>query len=82
MNANTKGVLYVKQDRINKRIDDFSKYFLKLQKHNDKKITFDDFNDFIKSIHLIVNTELNEKGVERKWGLKTSLQKSDKQKIV
>lgn len=80
MNANTRGVLYVKQDRINKRIDDFSKYFLKLQKHNDKKITFDDFNDFIKSIHLIVNTELNEKGVERKW--KTSLQKSDKQKNV
>ena len=80
MNANTRGVLYVKQDRINKRIDDFSKYFLKLQKHNDKKITFDDFNDFVKSIHLIVNTELNEKGVERKW--KTSLQKSDKQKNV
>ena len=68
MNANTRGALYVKADRINDRVDAFGKQFLREQKSKEnERISIEDFMDFIKSIHLIVNTELNEKGVERKW---------------
>lgn len=66
MNANTKGVLFVKADRINERIEAMSKMFLGFEK-NKKNVSREDFKDFIKTIHLIVDTELNEKGVERKW---------------
>ena len=66
MDANIRGVLFVKADRVNQRIDDISKLFLGFEK-NKKSISRDDFNDFVKSVHLIVDTELNEKGVERKW---------------
>lgn len=66
MNASIRGVLFVKADRVNQRIDDITKLFLGFEK-NKKHISRDDFNDFIKSVHLIVDTELNEKGVDRKW---------------
>lgn len=68
MRANTRGTVLVKCDRINDRIDEFVKYFLKLEKHKDLDvITKDDFKDFVASVHLIVTTELNDKGVERQW---------------
>ena len=66
MNANTKGVLFVKADRINERIDEMAKMLLGFEK-NTKNVSREDFKDFIKTIHLIVDTELNDKGVERKW---------------
>lgn len=66
MNASIRGVLFVKGDRINERVDDMAKMFLNFEK-NKKHISREDFTDFIKTIHLIVDTELNEKGVERKW---------------
>ena len=66
MNANIKGYLLVKGDRLNTRVEDFAKYFLKTQEENEK-ITKDDFKDFVKSMHLIINTEMNERGVEKRW---------------
>lgn len=70
MKANTTGVLFVKADRVNERIDKFADYFLNLEE-NKETITPDNFKEFVKSIHLIITTELNEKGVERKWDLRT-----------
>ena len=68
MNANLRGTILTKCDRINDRIRDFSKYTLNLDKIKERgSITFDEFNDFVKSVHIIVTTELNDKGVERKW---------------
>jgi hypothetical protein len=68
MNANLRGTILTKCDRINDRIRDFSKYTLNLEKIKKRGyVTFDEFNDFIKSVHIIVTTELNDKGVERKW---------------
>lgn len=66
MNASIRGVMFAKADRINQRVDDIAKLFLNFEK-NKKSISRDGFNDFVKSVHLIVGTELNEKGVERKW---------------
>ena len=63
MNANIKGTLFVKADRINERIDKVAACVFHEKQTIDKK----EFDDFIKSIHLIVDTELNEKGVERHW---------------
>lgn len=68
MNANTKGILLVKSDRINKRIDDYEQYFLNLEKIKDlNEIKKDDFDDFVKTVKLIVSNELNLKGAERTW---------------
>lgn len=68
MNANLRGTILTKCDRINDRIRDFSNYTLNLEKIKKRGyVTFDEFNDFIKSVHIIVTTELNDKGVERKW---------------
>lgn len=66
MTANTRGALFVKADRVNERIDDMTKLFLGFEKNKDG-ISHEEFKDFIRSVHLIINTELNEKGVERKW---------------
>ena len=66
MNATTKCNLLTKADRINDRIDDISKMFLGFE-HNKENISIKDFKDFVISVHLIVNTELNDKGVERQW---------------
>lgn len=68
MNASINGIILTKADRINERIDDFEQVFLNMEHIASRKdITKKDFKDFVKSIHLIVTTELNEKGVERKW---------------
>lgn len=68
MTASTTGILLTKSDRINSRIDEFEKYFLKqVTAKENENISKEDFLDFVKSIHLIVTTELNQKGVERKW---------------
>lgn len=66
MNINARGALLVKADRINQRVDDMAEVFLNFEK-NKVKIARNDFKDFLKTIHLIVDTELNNKGVERKW---------------
>lgn len=66
MNINARGALLVKADRINQRVDDMARMFLKFKK-NEKAIAREDFVDFIKTVHLIVDTELNDKGVERQW---------------
>lgn len=68
MNANVKGNLLVRCDRINDRIEEFTKHFLNLEQNKDSKtITKEDFKEYVKSLHVIVTTELNERGVERKW---------------
>ena len=64
MDANTKGNLFAKRDRIVDRIYDASKIFLNQVGEN---ITREEFKDFLISVRLIVNSELTEKGVERKW---------------
>ena len=68
MKANTLGTVLVKCDRINDRIDKFCDYFLNLEKHKESDyISKEDFKDFVASMHLIVTTELNDKGVEKQW---------------
>jgi len=68
MNANVEGATLVKSDRINERIKDYTKYFLSLEQNKESEtITKEDFKEFVAGIHVIVTTELNNKGVERKW---------------
>lgn len=68
MNASINGILLTKSDRINARIDEFEHYFLNLDVVKDNStISKEHFKEFVKSLHLIVTTELTEKGVERKW---------------
>ena len=68
MTASTKGTLLVKCDRINDRIDEFTKHFLNLEQNKKSDtITKEYFMEFVLSMHVIVTSELNEKGVERKW---------------
>lgn len=62
MKANTKGVLLTKCDRILGRIDKFSEVFWN---ETNGKIKEADYRAFIKTMHIIVSSELNEKGVER-----------------
>lgn len=62
MNASSRGIMFVKGDRINQRIDDYAKMYA-----SQDTITKADLKDLIKGIHIIIDTELNEKGVERKW---------------
>lgn len=64
MNASIRGVMFVKADRIDERIDICAEKFLN---RYGEKITKDNFQEFLKSVHIIVDTELNEKGVDRKW---------------
>lgn len=66
MNANTKGVISVKSNRINERVDEFTERFLN-QDENQESISRENFKSYVKGIHIIVSTELTEKGVERKW---------------
>ena len=67
MNASINGIILTKADRINRRIDEFEHVFLNMEHIASKKeISKKDFKEFVKSMHLIVTTELNEKGVERK----------------
>ena len=66
MNASIRGVVHVKADRINDRIDVFTEKFLN-QEENQESISLENFKEFVKAMHIIVTTELNEKGVERKW---------------
>ena len=63
MNAGIKGVTLVKADRINERVDKVAKCVF----YDKETISKREFDDFLKSVHLIVDTELNEKGAERKW---------------
>lgn len=81
MNATTKGNLLIKSDRVNKRIDDFFDYTLTLDEVKKRGyITFDEFNDIRKSLHIIITTELNDKGVERQWAQSyTQLEKPKKE---
>lgn len=68
MKANAKGAVLIKCDRINERIDKFYEYFLNLEKIKSKDtITKEDLKEFVASMHVIVTTELNEKGAERIW---------------
>jgi len=68
MNAGIKTALLTKADRINGRIDEMKQVFLNMDHiATEEKISKKDFEDFLKTVRLIVNTELNEKGVERRW---------------
>lgn len=68
MNAGIRGTMFVKADRINHRIDEIVKITLNtMQGYNKKTLSKTDFLNVIKTIHIIVDTELSEKGVERKW---------------
>lgn len=68
MNAGIQTALLTKADRINGRIDEMKQVFLNMDHiATEEKISKKDFEDFLKTVRLIVNTELNEKGVERQW---------------
>lgn len=68
MNAGIRGTMFVKADRINHRIDEIVKITLNtMQEYNKKTLSKTDFLNVIKTIHIIVDTELSEKGVDRKW---------------
>lgn len=68
MNANVEGILLVKSDRINERIKEYTNHFLNLEQvRENETISKDDFKEYVAGIHVIVTTELNSKGVERKW---------------
>lgn len=76
MNANTKGIIFVKADRINERIDKLASIEMNRMKELEQEdVPKQEFFEFVKGIHIIVDTELNEKGVERKW--KKSSQKQE-----
>lgn len=64
MNASMRGILSVKADRVDDRIDVCAKKFLNRYGDNVNK---DNFKEFVQLVHIIVDTELNEKGVERVW---------------
>ena len=53
--------MFVKADRINQRIDKIAAMF------KNEPLTQENFKDFIKSVHIIVDTELTDKGVKREW---------------
>jgi hypothetical protein len=65
MNAGIKGATLIKADRIVDRVQDFGNVFLNMQKEKKQKINEKDFKDFVKSICIIVTTELNDKGIDR-----------------
>lgn len=68
MNASINGILFTKADRINSRIDEMKKVFYNMDHIATKNdISKKDFEDFLRTVRLIVTTELTEKGVERKW---------------
>lgn len=68
MTASTKGILLTKADRIKSRIDELEHYFLNLDViRADEKISKEHFKEFMRSVRLIVTTEMTEKGVERSW---------------
>ena len=66
--------MFVKADRINERIQK-ARTLLK-----GKVVTQETIDDFVKTVEIIVNDELTEKGVERKWT--ESSQKQENLNIV
>lgn len=60
MNASVRGVMFVKADRINQRIRTASELL-------NGNVSREMFLDFVKTVEIIVNDELTEKGVVRKW---------------
>lgn len=68
MNAGIRGTMFVKADRINHRIDEITRNTLNtMEEYNKKTLSKTDLLDIIKTIHIIVDTELSEKGVDRAW---------------
>lgn len=68
MNAGIRGTMFVKADRLNYRIDQMANIQLnEMEAWKRKSLSKKEFLDFVKTIHVIIDTELNEKGVERKW---------------
>ena len=67
--------MFVKADRITQRIKEAGKKLTLNRKLPNSDITPDEFKDFIKVVEIIVNDELTERGIARKW--KASSQKSE-----
>lgn len=67
MNASTRGIMFVKADRINHRIKEAAEKLTLNRKLPYSDITHDEFMDFIKVVQIVISDELTEKGVERKW---------------
>lgn len=63
MNASIRGVMFVKADRITQRVRKAGDVFKRMH----KSIPKDKIDDFIKTVEIIVNDELTDKGVERRW---------------
>lgn len=65
MNANVRGTMFVKADRINARIEKAKEVVLNEQRYFGlKEIPKETFLDFVKTMHIIVDTELTEKGAK------------------
>ena len=60
MNASIRGIMFVKADRIIDRVK-------KARKIITGNVTHETLDDFVKTIEVIVNSELTDKGVEKKW---------------
>lgn len=57
MNASIRGIMFVKADRINERVK-------QIRKTITGRVSQETIDDFVKTIEIIVNSELTQKGYE------------------
>lgn len=59
MNASIRGIMFVKADRINERVK-------KIRQTITGRVSQQTIDDLVKSVEIIVNSELTQKGLERR----------------
>jgi len=57
MNASIRGIMFVKADRINERVK-------QIRKTITGRVSQETIDDFVKTVEIIVNSELTQKGYE------------------
>lgn len=57
MNASIRGIMFVKADRINERVK-------QIRKTITGRVSQETIDDFVKTVEIIVNNELTQKGYE------------------
>lgn len=67
MNASIRGIMFVKADRITERIKKASQTLVLSRKLPYSPIDYQDFEDFLKTVEVIVTSELTEKGGVKRW---------------